>query len=305
VPLDLETETVQWQPPPNEDELENADIAELPGAFGAAIFDRDEQGAGILRLSIAGTVAPGWKVVTEDDDFVTEETAWVSGGSPAELVVRWDTKRPPSGLWVIWGGQPQRAWWPVNVVGISVLPPVDELRDLPLDVLISILTSARPLHRVLAEYLKRRRTTAGHGAEVELDPHKRVDTSQFLLQRTRRVSTALKALAARLSRPVATEESLQWRLRGPVGVEAVARAILEDARANDCHALEAFLIAELSLELSQVQPQTAPGALPAKRIKQEIAMLVRQLRDRFGSCTADLPVNLAKYVEVAFAKAVC
>ena len=301
--LDLESETVQWQPLPNDDESPDSEFADLPNAFGAAIYDRNEQGVSILRLSITGTVTPGWKISTEDDVFVTDEQGWLAAGATADFVVPWEACRPPSGLWVEWDGKPQRAWWPVNVAGISVLPTPEDLRDLPLEVLINILTSARPLHRVLADYLKRRRTSAGVGGGLVLDPHKRVDTSQFLLQRTRRVSAALKALASRLARPVATEESLHWRLRGPVGVEAVAKAILKDAVANDCGAMQSFLIAELALELSQVQPQTAIGALPVRRVKQEITALVGQLRERFGGGTTNVPGNLSQYVEEAFAKA--
>ena len=75
----------------------------------------------------------------------------------------------------------------------EVLPPPEELKHLPLDVLINILSSARPLHRVLRDYLRRRKKdgTKVDGGEI-VDPHKRVDTSQFLLQRTRRISWALK-----------------------------------------------------------------------------------------------------------------
>lgn len=302
-PLDIGSEAVQWQPLPNDDESSDAEFAELPNAFGAAIYDRDEQGRGILRLSITGAAKPGWKIVTEDNVIVADEQGWLTAGATAELVVHWEATRPPSGLWLEWDGKLQRAWWPVNVVGISVLPPPDDLRDLPLDVLISILTSARPLHRVLADYLKRRRGSRGEGEELVLDPHKRVDTSQFLLQRTRRVSAALKALASRLARPVSTEESLQWRLRGPVGVEAVAKAILKDAIDNECGAMQSFLIAELALELSQVRPQTAIGALPVRRVKQEIAAVIGELCERFGNGAVDLPNNLSQYVEAAFAKA--
>ena len=59
----------------------------------------------------------------------------------------------------------------------------------------NILSSARPLHRVLKGYLKRRKKHDGDGGDgVLVDPHKRVDTSQFLLQRTRRISWALAIL---------------------------------------------------------------------------------------------------------------
>jgi hypothetical protein len=302
-PLDLEAETVQWQALPNEDEAAEAEVAQLPPACGAATYDLDDQGRAVLRLSIAAAMDAGWKVLSEDETLIVNEGAWLASQRPAELIVPWDADRPPSGLWLQWEGRSARAWWPVNIARLSVLPPVDELRDLPLEMLINILTSARPLHRVLADHLKRRRSSSANGAETKLDPHQRVDTSQFLLQRTRRVSAALKALADRLARPLPTEESLQWRLHGPVGVEAVAKAILKDALANDCGESQVFLIAELALELSQVRPQTAPGALPAKRVKEEIAKLIGQLGQRYASATVALPDNLSRYVADAFAKA--
>lgn len=93
IPLDLNLEAVQWQPLPNEDESSDAEFAELPSSFGAAIYDRNEQGIGILRLSITGTVNPGWSVVTEDDVFVTDEPTWLAARRR-----NWSTLQKPIAL---------------------------------------------------------------------------------------------------------------------------------------------------------------------------------------------------------------
>jgi hypothetical protein len=302
--LDVEADGVSWLPIPNDDEASEATNPELPPAFGAALYEVDAQNQGRLRLMIGTSAPAGWSITTDDGARLTGETEWLQAERPAEWVLPWTESRPPSGLWVQWPNDDRRAWWPVNVADLSALPPPDNLRDLPLDVLISILTSARPLHRVLADFPPKRARGSSTVDGITLDPHQRVDTSQYLLQRARRVSAALKALAYRLARPVATEESLAWRLRGPVGVEAVAKAIMQDALANDCGAMQSFLIAELALELSHIQPQTAVGALPAARVKKELAALIGELRERYANDATDAPENLRRYVERAFATAV-
>ena len=165
--------------------------------------------------------------------------------------------------------------WPVNVRDGASLPPLAELSDLPLEVLIEILTSAKPLHLALQRWLKRHKSLGSDGPEVPLDPHDRVDISMFLLQRTRRVSWALDALRTRLERPVASAEALDWRLRGPVGVQAISRAIIKEARSTE---EGAFLLAELMLELARVRPSEIPGGLRSPEIKTGLGEMIVELR---------------------------
>ena len=145
-----------------------------------------------------------------------------------------------------------------------------------------------------------------------MDPHKRVDTSGFLLQRTRRVSAALNALRERLQRPVASEQVLQWRLRGPVGVHALAEAI---SRAAKSPIERGFLLAELCLELRRVIPQEMPGSLAATTIVAAIRELMDELRhlaianlpDPIAQGTDSIPIHevssvtaLRQYVQTVF-----
>ena len=141
--------------------------------------------------------------------------------------------------------------------------------------MIEILTSAKPLHLALQRWLTRQKGHGTDGPEVLLDPHERVDTSTFLLQRTRRVSWALDALRTRLERPVASGEALDWRLRGPVGVQAISRAIVKEARSAE---ERAFLLAELMLELARVRPSEIPGGLPLAKIKAGLREMIAELR---------------------------
>src|SRR5690606_25314209 len=122
-----------------------------------------------------------------------------------------------------------------------------------------------------------------------IDPHKKVDTTQFLLQRTRRVSWGLAALRQRLERPVTTEECLEWRLRGPVGVKAVAQAILGGAHSEE---EEVFLISELALDLARVKPQSFPGCLPPERVREALDALIKELREGITLGSLHMAVNL-------------
>jgi len=99
----------------------------------------------------------------------------------------------------------------------------------------------------------------------DVDAHKRIDTSEFILQRTRRFSWALNSLGKRLERPVPTEECLNWRIHGPVGVVAVANALKREAKSTE---ESMFLVAELALELARVRPTEAHGHLPAYRVRE-------------------------------------
>lgn len=268
----------------------------LPGAFGDATYDCTEHEQGRLRLGLTGTPPAEWVVRAEDDSLVLTEAQWQSDGRPPEAVLPWTQTRPPSGLWVHWRDAKTPAWWPVNIVSSSALPPPEELRNLPLDVLLAVLTSARPLHRALRQHL--RTQIPGVGGESTIDPHKRVDTSQFLLQRSRRVSWALRSLRERLQRPVPNEHCLQWRLYGPVGVMAVAQALQRERQSED---EQAFLLSELALEVHRVQPQHAAGCLSPAVVGEALRGVVSELRSMIPDAVKDAASDMGKYVSRVWA----
>lgn len=295
---------LEWLWLPRADDCDDAvteGLLMLPHTFGQASFGCDERQSAFVELTFNGTPPLGWALYPEDDrePFLTE-AGWRQQNSPAKLRASWQKDRPPSGFRVSWADSGGCGWWPVNVLCSAALPPPAELRDLPLEVLIDILTSAKPLHRALQSWLRRQKDgQRGNGGTV-MDPHKRVDTSAFLLQRTRRVSDALTALRRRLERPVVSEQALIWRLRGPVGVMALAQALKKEARSEH---ERCFLLTELCLELRRVKPETAPGSLSAARVRAALLETAHEIRNTISpDALAGLPA-LAAYTKAAFEEA--
>jgi hypothetical protein len=288
-----------WQPPDETGEDAPAeDNVALPAAFGLASYDWQENEA-FLTLQINGTPPDGWRVFAAGDDgaLLYDHRRWADDAHPASITLPWTSEMPPSGLEVGWSGCVARAWWPVNVCRAASLPPPAELKDLPLDVLVRVLTSARPLHLVLKEPPARQKPNIYDGSTGPYDPHKAVDTSGFLLQKTYRVTAALIGLREKLQRPVASEDALAWRLHGPVGVMAVAKAIDREKRSVE---EEAFLLTELALEIGRLTPATASGCLPLDRIRQAIGTVVDELRQMAGLRLDKAPDSLRRYVKTAF-----
>lgn len=290
---------VKWKPRSGEGEDDVGEDLLLPHCFGDATYDVNPNQQASIRFSILGTPPPGWELVTDGDSVrFWGEHEWQKFACPEVCEVPWNHERPPSGFWVRWLDSRGTAWWPINVSAGEVLPPPEELKHLPLEVLINILSSARPLHRVLKDFLKRRTKVGSDGNDgVIVDPHKRVDTSQFLLQRTRRISWALNALRKRLERPVVTIEFLRWRLRGPVGVIALAKALVREAKSEE---ERAFLLSELVLELARVVPESRPGCLDASVHRAEIRSVIEELRTLVPEMSPEGPENLKRYVSSVF-----
>lgn len=267
----------------------------LPSGFLNATYHMKTSTEGEVTLTFGDDVPSGWKICDEQEVTRLTEAEWRGAAGPRSYSLRWNG-RPPSGFLVTWEKAAGFAWWPINVASAADLPPPDELRDLPLDVLIDILTSARPLHEAMRGYLKQkaRAKESDASTSIDLDPHKRVDTSGFLLQRTRRFSSALRGLRSRLERPVSSDECLRWRIYGPVGIQAVASALTREAKSND---EQAFLLAELALELTRVKPKSAPGALPVHEVRKTLRAVAYDLQQNLSTPANRRQGHLAHYLE--------
>ena len=291
---------IRWEPRSDEGEDEaHQDSIPLPTAFASAVFISKEK-QNYIQLEFASQPPAGWQVIwsVAAEKKVFDENLWETDHSPKKVLLDWAGDMAPSGFDVTWTNCEGRAWWPVNVDRAASLPPPDELKDLPLDLLINVLTSARPLHQVLRDWINKK----GRGGDAVkpnevIDPHKRVDTSAFLLQKTYRVTAALSGLRARLERPAMSNDAIEWRLRGPVGVLSVKNAILKEAKSSD---EQVFLLTELALELSRAKPRTAPGCLSVKAVNGQIREMLAELKAQTMESIGNSPPALKEYVRAAF-----
>jgi rhodanese-related sulfurtransferase len=281
-----------------EDEAGQASIP-LPTAFGAAVYISNGNKK-YVQLEFLNHPPDGWQVIWTSDaeKKIFDEQLWKERQAPNKILLEWTNEMAPSGFDVTWLDCKGRAWWPVNVDRAGSLPPLEELKDLPLDLLINVLTSARPLHQVLRRWInkKDKEKDAIKGNEV-VDPHKRVDTSAFLLQKTYRMTAALNGLRKRLERPAMSVDAIEWRLKGPVGVLAVQNAILHEARSSN---EKVFLLTELALELSRAKPRFAPGCLSIEVVNQHIRDMMVELKVQTMETLGTCPQSLKDYVRIAF-----
>jgi len=274
----------------------------LPASFEEALFEPGEPES-FLNLRFGDNPPTDWTIFFGDRTIsVLSAAEWRSLNSLAAVRQTWTEKAIPNALEVEWidsAQQKQTAHWPVNVTDLAQLPPPDALRDLSLQTLLEILCSGRPLHEVIAE-----RQANGNGSandnEVlpELDPLKRFNNETFLLQRTRRVAKAIDQLIASLSRSVVHHDALAWRLRGPVGPCALARAICKEARA----AGEAcFLLSEIVLVLRRIDIAKIAVGVAEKEVAAAIAEVIADISAMIAEQqkSAEIPPSMAQYISAA------
>jgi hypothetical protein len=139
-----------------------------------------------------------------------------------------------------------------------------------------------------------RREKRGPNGEVVVGPLERVDTSNFLLRRMRRVSHALEGLRERLEQPVCTTEALRWRLRGPLGALTLARRLAEEDPEG-----AAFMIAEVAATVHGVSWRPV-GSLDHTMLLSEVAAVLGELR-RLSEGAPTSP-GLRQFVEETFAE---
>jgi hypothetical protein len=145
----------------------------------------------------------------------------------------------------------------VSAAELDALPPPPELSSLSLEDILELLAAGSRYMSALRRLLVKR-AGSGYGgppATIELDPHARIDTSQFVLQRMRRAGQALEMLRQRLQRPVSNRDAVTARLtRGRLSPRALidsANAAVEDGAMAGRE--RAFLFAELILTLRRVK----------------------------------------------------
>ncbi|HEX3684958.1 MAG TPA: hypothetical protein VHU83_20650 [Bryobacteraceae bacterium] len=297
----LDVSSVQWQGASLPEEESPPEAAPLPEAFGRAVYDASVAPNGRLMLRFLANPAAGWTVVSEDGEPVYCASKWEEVQRPDAVGIDWTAERPPSGLWVQWPADGSRSWWPVEVLSREALLPPEELRNLPLDILIRVLTSAQPLHRVLAAEIRRKREANGRspGGGVITDPHKKVDVSGFLLQRSRRVAEAIEAVCGRVARPTPSEACLHWKIHGPVGIKSLVKGVVNEAKSSE---ERAFLLTELALALSRVNIETAPGGLSQAVVRAALSAVISEIRAEIPPGELAGVPQLSQYVERAFAE---
>ncbi|MEO7432522.1 MAG: hypothetical protein ABIR62_10910 [Dokdonella sp.] len=296
---------VDFAPAFDADDSEGGGPPPLPAFFAEAELRAGAQDHYVLGLQFAAGASPAAWSVRRDSETLYDRQRWDNDGQ-ADAIEILLTKQgpPPSLLQVEWRDAADALCtvdWPVNVQAADALPAPQELHGLTLTALLELLSSARPLHEVMRDWLRRQPddddSDGLQGVEL-VDPHKKVDTSSFLIKRVRRACGALQALRQSLERPVLSEAALAWRLHGPVGAIAVVEAI---QRQSDPALPDewAFLLLELVCELAAVRLMQATGQPAPAALQAKLDLFVGSLRGRLDLALREASESLRAYAEAA------
>jgi hypothetical protein len=296
----IDVDEVEWIPDTDDESRQ----LEIPEGFLECLLEPGAEPALLLRLAPKQLPAR-WLIRSPDGAVLTHCEVWAAAARPADFSVVLVSGRTPFFVEVEWDSDEgvQHAGWPINVTEPGLLPPPDELRDLPVDALLRALGSTRPLHESLSAALRAARS-GGADRDVELDPLQRYSAAGQLFQRTRRMSAALDGLRRRLERPASNIDALVWRLDGPFGPTAIAEGLIRDlgSAPGTLPGEASFLIAELALTLGRVNWSSTAKILGDGIVRPHAEKTLANVREL---ARRHVPVDrrLAAYVKSALSEA--
>jgi len=266
-----------WEQPPAEEE-DGASADRLPEKFREALWHPARD---LVVIELGPEAEPSsWAILDGAHPRFTSE----ADGSARKLSLEVRGQAPPLALTVEWRRQDGEVRTAELVVGVAdrrALPDPPELQDLTFDELLELLAAGSRFRAAMRRVL-RRRGRATTADVVDLDPHARVDTSGFVLQRMRRAGRALEGLREQLERPVAYEDTVARRLHSRVfSPTALGRQLdLEAAKGTVGAREHAFLVAELVLCLRRAEWRVIGDEVEAEWCRAEAAKLAAALAGR-------------------------
>lgn len=291
-----EPETAEWAGPVNSLEPD-MDLLNplLPSGFVGATFCAGDNRHIALRFDPTH-LPERWTIIAcgRDEQALLNDADWHAQGCPSIVSVSWLQIQPPERLLVRWDlGE---AFLIFNVEDAGKLPAPEPLAQMTSEDLLDILAASDPsaAFRVWASHLRRNEVFDDEldaATPADLDPLRRYDLQATFLHRIRRRARVLARLRENLERPIWSMPALEWQLRGPIGIAALAdRLALEFAHAvgtGDRKADEALLtLADFLIVLREVNYCAAPGAVSESVFNQ-----------RFGNFLAETARDLDRAVQ--------
>ena len=267
---------------PENDEEEQAKTPPLPAGFLSATYRAGDQRRILLRMNPAHLPAD-WCVYAcgQEKPELLNAGRWREGGSLILIDRPWEPAQPPEKLLVKWGDQ--EAFLTLNVEDASRLPPPPLLENMSADDMLWILAAVDPSAAFRAWTRQQQPsdlfdTDLDSATPVDLDPLRRYDLQTTFLHRIRRRARVLAQLRANLQRPVAGPQSLEWRLRGMIGIEPLAARLALELSRNQVAPDEALLtLADFMIVLHEVDYQPVDGSLSRKSFNEVFQFFLKEL----------------------------
>ena len=271
---------------PEDDEEESATVPSLPAGFLSATYCGGAARVIVLRLDPAG-LPSAWSIIAcgPDQRRLLDASTWTATGSQPVVTQEWSPPHPPDRLLVSWNDQ--KAFLPLNVEDGQELPPPEQLEQMSADDMLRILAAADPSGAFRA-WARRRRRFDTFDAEldsadpIDLDPLRRHDLEATYLHRVRRRARVLSQLRANLQRPVWSRQALEWRLRGIIGIDALAERLVRDTSAGKT-AEPLLALADFLIVLREVDYTPSEGCLSKQEFEAAFRPFLHDLAGRLDA----------------------
>ena len=296
---DVDLDVAEWLgPQPESDEDEGAVAPPVPAGFVSATYRAGDERTIVLQLDPAH-LPPEWRIHAcgRDAREILTRSAWAETDSPAVVTLPWSPVQPPDRLLVSWDGQ--EAFLPLNVEDAQQLPPPAQLEQMSADDMLWILAAADPsaAFRAWARVQQPSDTfdtDLDSATPIDLDPLRRHDLQATFLHCIRRRARILAQLRANLQRPVWGRQALEWRLRGMIGVQALAERLVREIAATADMADEALLtLADFLIVIREVDYTPRAGCLSKSEFDAEFRPFLSSLADRLQEQVAARQSNVS------------
>ena len=295
----LSLAAVEWLgSQPETDEEEAAVVSSLPAGFVSGTYRAGDDRKIVLRLDPA-RLPPQWRIHAcgRDERGLLTASVWAEAGSRSVVTLPWLPLQPPDRLLVVWDGD--EAFLPLNVEDGQQLPPPARLERMSADDMLWILAAADPsaAFRVWARDQQpsdRFDTDVDSATPIDLNPLRRHDLQVTFLYRIRRRARILTQLRANLQRPVWGRRALDWRLRGMIGIEALAQRLVRDiATSSDVQDEALLTLADFLIVLHEVDYVPSDGSLSKQEFDAEFRLFLRELAGKLQEQVAAQQSNIS------------
>jgi hypothetical protein len=260
-------ESAEWlgAQPENEEEEQKA-FFPLPVGFLSATYKAGDEKLIILCLD-PHNLPEDWSIQAcgKEKRILLAALDWEERQKPATIELEWPFAQPPEKLLVHWNDH--GVFWAINVEDPKRLPAPEQLEKMSADDMLQILAASDPSAAYRIWSRKQRPENPfdadlDSGTPIDLDPLRRYNLQDTFLHRIRHRARILAQLRFNLQRPVWGRLALDWKLRGPVGIDALAGRLVREFENAGSRAGEALLtLADYLLVLRDVDYQHVEGSV--------------------------------------------
>jgi hypothetical protein len=297
----------EWLGARPDDEHQEDAAPQAPAGFLCATYRAGDNRSILVRLDPT-RLPESWSIEARGEKVVPllSSIRWEELEKPASVDIPWHPKQPPDQLTVSWHshGVEFTAGFPLNVEDSRHLPPPPEMDKMTAEDLLWILSAKDP-GRAFRTWAKRIQP-AGDEDELDsavpadLDPLRRYDLQATYLHRIQRRARVLARLRAHLEQPIWGKQALEWRLRGLLGIEPLARRMLHEYQSDSGDPGEGLLaLADFLIVLHEVDYRPQEGGLSRAEFERAFRPFLHDLASDLNRGSAerrkDIPRDLQKF----------